>query len=136
MSPFEKGHSTPHFRNLRSYKPRPIAIVAKRSPISATAELLLKRLVAPVRVTECGAERYKHVQTRACQRGYEALRNSPQHSAAASKTPPQTRVPLRSVKGHLGSRFSLCFLPTAVCKTCMFGCVSVSEISRRLGCAG
>jgi len=41
-----KEDSSPHFRNLRTqaclrpYKPRPMSIVAKCSPISVTAELL------------------------------------------------------------------------------------------------
>ena len=37
LPPHGKGHSSPHFR--------PMSIVAKRSPISATAELLLGLLV-------------------------------------------------------------------------------------------
>jgi len=39
--PSERGTTAPHFRNLRPYNPRPMSTVAKRSPISAAAELLL-----------------------------------------------------------------------------------------------
>jgi len=34
----------PHFRGLRTRKPRPMSTVAKRSPISATAEHLFRQL--------------------------------------------------------------------------------------------
>jgi len=39
--PYGNGHNSPHFRGcLRPYKQRPMSIVSKRSPISATTELL------------------------------------------------------------------------------------------------